>query len=193
MEIPKDMGDAEIKLNTAKVFRSASLRRQTVNFIVMLRPLGNGIFDVVVEVALARNIPDRQNYWIQQNYRLQDPKYTQPTIAVPGKKYRIHLDESVKFCRDVKDVLLEFHPKRKNFQLFEVRQAVNSFVRSTRGLVKIMEVTEEHEIVELHDVTVLLEGVPEIKTENTPSGNYLMVILICRFNASNKVTVKPRK
>ncbi|XP_021343621.1 uncharacterized protein LOC110443616 isoform X2 [Mizuhopecten yessoensis] len=143
---PNMIEDAVIE-QTSKLCRRASLRKQHVRLIVMLKPLGNEMYDVIVEIAIARKADDRLNHWRSYRYLDQKPSVSGDFESVPRKRYSITLSAEIEKCGGLPSTPLDFHPKRFNYQQFQICRKKNVDLNS--GVVILHDEDSEEEVSRL--------------------------------------------
>ncbi|CAC5360589.1 unnamed protein product [Mytilus coruscus] len=105
---------------TSELCRRASQRKTFTVFLVLVKPVGENVYHVIIECTTKRKKEDRMNFWINKNYLDQKPSYSGEFESVPGTKYMLRLSGNVKTVSGFPKTRLEFHPKRENCQQFQV-------------------------------------------------------------------------
>lgn len=111
--------EAVIK-ETSELCRRASMRKTFTLFLVLVKPVGENVYHVIIECTTKRRKEDRMNFWINKNYLDQKPSYSGEFESIPGTKYMLRLSGNVKTVSGFPKTRLEFHPKRENCQQFQV-------------------------------------------------------------------------
>ncbi|XP_033738069.1 uncharacterized protein LOC117325740 isoform X1 [Pecten maximus] len=154
-EAQQNMSEEAVIAHTSTLCKRASLRKQHVKLIVMLKPLGSEMYDVVVEIVIARKAEDRLNQWRGCRYLDQKPSVSRDFESVPRKRYCITLSDEIEKHGGFPTTPLDFHPKRFNYQLFQICRKKN--VELNFGSVIL---TDEETGEEIARLTVHLTGSP---------------------------------
>ncbi|XP_060082575.1 uncharacterized protein LOC132561881 [Ylistrum balloti] len=154
-EAQQNMTEEAVIRQTSKLCRRASLKKQHVKLIVMLKPLGDEIYDVIVEITIARKAEDRLNHWRACRYLDQKPSISRDFESVPRKRYLITLSDEIEKHGGLTSTPLDFHPKRFNFQQFQIRRKKNGELNFGSVILTDDETGEE-----IARITVHLTGTP---------------------------------
>jgi hypothetical protein len=177
-EAGRDKLEEKILSETSYLCRSASLRKQYIVFLVLVRPVAGNVFKVVIECTTKRKQKDRMNHWINEKYLDQKPSHTGEFESIPGTKYVLKLSGNVQTVSGFSTTKLEFHPKRENVQHFQV--TISDQTTFDAASVDIYEIKGQAE-EELTTVGFRLTGTPFVDDnepevdETFPGGNVLYV------------------
>ena len=119
------------------------MRQYFVVFLVLVKPVAENIFVVLIECTTKRKLDDRMNYWINKNYLDQKPSHSGEFESVPGTKYMLKLSGNVQNVTGFPKTRLEFHPKSENCQQFQLTMSDPSAM--IIGSIDIYKLTATHE------------------------------------------------
>lgn len=193
-EAGKDKLMETILSETSDLCRSASLRKQYVVFLVLVKPVAANVFKVVIECTRKRKQEDRMNHWINEKYLDQKPSYTGEFESIPGTKYVLKLSGNAQTVSGFPTTKLEFHPKRENFQHFQVTMSdPTAFNAASVDIFEIKAQADSSEVEqEITAVGFRLTGTPFVDDnepeddETFPGGNLFCVSCIIRVSGKVK-------
>ncbi|XP_069128748.1 uncharacterized protein [Argopecten irradians] len=154
-EAQQNMTEEAVIEQTSKLCKRASLRKQHVKLIVMLQPRSNEQYDVIVEIVISRKAEDRLNHWRAYKYLDQKPSMSRDFESIPRKRYNITLSDEIEKVGGLPSTPLDFHPKRFNYQQFQICRRKN--VDLNVGYVIL---TDEETGEEIARLTIHLTGTP---------------------------------
>ena len=182
----KDKLKEKILSETSDLCRRASLRKKYVVFLVLVKPIAAKVFKVVIECTTKGKQEDRMNYWINERYLDQKPSHTGEFESIPGTKYILKLSGNAKTVSGFPTTKLEFHPKRENFQHFQVTMSdLTAFDAASVDIYEMKGQADGSEVeAEITAVGFRLTGTPFVDDngpeddETFPGGNLFCVSYI---------------
>ncbi|XP_063420153.1 uncharacterized protein LOC134705334 [Mytilus trossulus] len=156
--------EAVIK-ETSELCRRASMRKTFTVFLVLVKPVGENVYHVIIECTTKRRKEDRMNFWINKNYLDQKPSFSGEFESIPGTKYMLRLSGNVKTVSGFPKTRLEFHPKRENCQQFQVTMSdYNAFNAASVDIYEVKDKEDGKEEEEgLVSMPFRLTGTPFVE------------------------------
>ncbi|KAL3851700.1 hypothetical protein ACJMK2_015427 [Sinanodonta woodiana] len=123
--------DLDLKQQVSQLFRTSRQREHSIVFLLYLKRIEKtNTWKLAIECCHEANAAERQKYWENESYKKQGGKLNDQIVAVSKEKYQVKLVDAIKVVGTSDDEILEFHPKRNNFQQFIIQmKEEKSFVK----------------------------------------------------------------
>ncbi|XP_076085952.1 uncharacterized protein LOC143056410 [Mytilus galloprovincialis] len=105
---------------TRRLSRNVSQSKSSIEFFVMVKPVDDNVYKVLVDCTTKRKRELRMHSWLEQNYQEQAPRHSGTIESMPGAKYVLKLNGNFKAVSGSSTASLIFYPKEDNYIIFEV-------------------------------------------------------------------------
>lgn len=136
------------------LYRLSRLKQYQIVFLTMTKRVSNNKFQIAIELSSLEKIHERKAYWNSRGFKNQTPKPTEFHSIKSKQLFKLTVSK-MKFS-DVNAetlILLQMHPKRRNFQLLNVQ--ISGENDPTKGNVNIIPLRERPRLKEENENPML--------------------------------------
>ncbi|KAK3580168.1 hypothetical protein CHS0354_030283 [Potamilus streckersoni] len=139
VSLKKTGNDIDLKRQVSQLFRTSRQREHSVVFLLFLKRIEKtNTWKLAIECCQEDKASDRQKYWENETYKKQGGELKDQIVALPKEKYQVKLIDAIKVVGASEDVILEFHPKRNNFQRLIIQmKEEKSFVKGKLDIIQL--------------------------------------------------------